>query len=873
MREKRNTLSIFFFTVLFAVCTGWGIAPVAAYHSADYRPPDYSFGLSELLRVVQLYNEGVYHCDPDGEDGYAPGDGDRTCVFHNSDYNPQDWRISLSELLRMIQLYTGDGYHADSGGEDGFAAGKDQETPETARSNRSFVGYGAAFDEALAEIGQISPQEFSERYPANADYLPQISWDVTTAAFWDEFSSEPEDYKYDFRLNPAELEVFKKNGFVVSERMGASSFADIFQRIYVRDLPVFVSADAILHAWHRSYDAMLEEIEESYLADALSEILKGMSDKIPDASDQYGDGVLGESIADADYFLAVARSLLSGGTAATHLSQDERVADTLSAVSEERLQEISLFGRDRKVDFSQFKVRGHYEKSENLKRYFRAMMWLGRIDLRVAGDTQEASPRELGAAIVLHDLLRQSDRFEGWRHFDQMLRTFVGGADSMTFDHLDTILGIAGIQSPSDIENLETLERLQTDIMNSQAGFQEIQSHPYFVSPFGKAELPRSFTFLGQRFALDSWAMSKVVYDNILWDNIEEQRRIPSCIDTAFSVFGNNQIVPEIVARITSGGRVFRDGYNYQHNLAAVRTVVERQDEDIWEENIYMNWLATLRDLSMPTTDPKYPEAMRTRAWSMKTLNTQMASWTQLRHDTILYVKQSATSIWICYYPAGFVEPRPEFWQRLEKMATLTADLIRNTPFPDRQFEIVTAWGTRYRVNIREIQDSQVHFLENFAQKTNLLKGIASKELAQTELDQIEIRFLEDIIEVTGGGCEPLQYSGWYPELFYKERADSDTWDAIVADVHTDFPDILSGDPGCILHQGVGNVHLMMIAVDNGDDRMVYAGPVLSHYEFETQIDTRKSDSEWQEDIRNGNLPPHPEWTESYLVPDKKSDG
>ena len=61
----------------------------------------------------------------------------------------------------------------------------------------------------------------------------------------------------------------------------------------------------------------------------------------------------------------------------------------------------------------------------------------------------------------------------------------------------------------------------------------------------------------------------------------------------------------------------------------------------------------------------------------------------------------------------------------------------------------------------------------------------------------------------------------------------------------------------------LGNVHLMMIAVDNGDDRMVYAGPVLSHYEFET----RKSDSEWKEDIRNGNLPPHPEWTEGYLVP------
>ena len=54
-----------------------------------------------------------------------------------------------------------------------------------------------------------------------------------------------------------------------------------------------------------------------------------------------------------------------------------------------------------------------------------------------------------------------------------------------------------------------------------------------------------------------------------------------------------------------------------------------------------MNWLATLRELSKPISDSKYPEAMRTRTWGMKTLNTQLASWTQLRHDTVLYAKQS----------------------------------------------------------------------------------------------------------------------------------------------------------------------------------------------------------------------------------------
>lgn len=94
-------------------------------HSADYNPPDQKLTLSELLRVIQIYNDGAYHCDPGGEDGYALAEiPDHTCSPHDSDYHPQDWHISLSELLRLIQLYNADGYHVDPDGEDNFAPGK-----------------------------------------------------------------------------------------------------------------------------------------------------------------------------------------------------------------------------------------------------------------------------------------------------------------------------------------------------------------------------------------------------------------------------------------------------------------------------------------------------------------------------------------------------------------------------------------------------------------------------------------------------------------------------------------------------------------------------------------------------------------------------
>src|SRR5262249_62315347 len=157
---------------------------------------------------------------------------------------------------------------------------------------------------------------------------------------------------------------------------------------------------------------------------------------------------LGSSVRDADYLLTVARSLLAGKPVDSALDQKARVAEALKACAEHRLLRFELFGRVRDVDFSQFKVRGHYEKSALLGRYFQAMMWCGRIDLRIAGDPKLASPRELGSALVLHDLLRRSGTFEQCRQFDQLLHVFVGPTDSMTFAQLDEFLATVNLKSP-----------------------------------------------------------------------------------------------------------------------------------------------------------------------------------------------------------------------------------------------------------------------------------------------------------------------------------------------------------------------------------------------------------------------------------------
>src|SRR5262249_34091950 len=155
-----------------------------------------------------------------------------------------------------------------------------------------------------------------------------------------------------------------------------------------------------LHAWHRSFDAILEEVEAAMLLPALDDLLAAMAGRVQEARDAYGKGLFADSLADADYFLAVARSLLKGEQVPAARGQRDRVSRTLAACPRLGLERFDLFGQRRDVDFSQFKPRGHYEKAEPLRRYFRAMTWCSRIDLRVAGEGNLATRRQLAGAIV-----------------------------------------------------------------------------------------------------------------------------------------------------------------------------------------------------------------------------------------------------------------------------------------------------------------------------------------------------------------------------------------------------------------------------------------------------------------------------------------
>ncbi len=734
------------------------------------------------------------------------------------------------------------------------------------KNSAMVVDYGAQKDFFLNEVADLTISEFEQRYAPETTYLEAIDLDVTASTYWDLLEAHPA-----FRLTEPEKEMVSRNGFVVTERVSRQTFVDLFYDIWTDDLPVFFSTDAALHAWHQSYQNILAELESFYLHREVTEMIGQMRQAFPAVWEAHGDGPLAEGLRDVDFYLAIAQSLTHLDTPGFDPQEAPFLSDQTSKVTQwltwieghQRFARDDPFGINpslhRFTDFSQFKVRGHYDKSPTLASYFRTLMWLGRIDFRMGGGHPDTGTlRQLSGAVSLSLLLRDSGQLERWHAIEKVIGWMVGLSDSMTPPQMLALLDEEELSRFEDFVDAATLERLQERIVTGPYGRQEVAGHP-IRSCDDETVLPRSFTFFGQRFTPDSWVFSEVTYNRLPF-----ARRLPSSLDVAFSALGNRAVVPLLAKRMRDPeGIPFRDGFPYQPYLAAAHETLEAQTDAFWKSSVYQHWLGCLRQLSEPTTSDRFPQCMRTGAWAKRTLNTQLASWTELRHDTVLYVKQSYTPPFLCDYPAGYVEPRVRFWQSMATMAREMEALAS---------ELTLISPEEPSMDFKEKMTS--HF-NHFATTMDRLATLSTKQLEGAERTPDDRDFMKSLVEATWDEYTGVRrYTGWYPQLYYDpghfgpggHEHPSEAWDALVVDVHTDSPSDCHMNPGGVLHQATGNVDLMVMVAEHGEQSCVFVGPVMSYYEMIEPFLERLTDSAWRTRLGNGETPPRPGWTSTYLI-------
>jgi hypothetical protein len=236
----------------------------------------------------------------------------------------------------------------------------------------------------------------SELAEAHAvQYLASLSYDPLTAGGLELIGGSP------LALNVAERAALRDNGFVISPRQEFPTFAYGYESIYAADLPVYISADMLLEALHRSYDEILKYLEQTLLRQDLTDLLVSMRARLASGTVPLAPNVQ----ADVDIYLTVAESLLADADRAPlDPAQDIQVKKLVQSLrAAVGNVDLTLFGLPRQVDTSQFSPRGHHAGQPELESYFRAMMWLGRTDLRLLqtlGDGVTGLPPATAAARV-----------------------------------------------------------------------------------------------------------------------------------------------------------------------------------------------------------------------------------------------------------------------------------------------------------------------------------------------------------------------------------------------------------------------------------------------------------------------------------------
>jgi len=257
---------------------------------------------------------------------------------------------------------------------------------------------------------------------------------------------------------------------------------------------------------------------------------------------------------------------------------------------------------------------------------------------------------------------------------------------------------------------------------------------------------------------------------------------------------------------------------------------------------------------------------MQTDAWEDFTLNSALASWSQLRHDTILYVKQSYTPYAdvvisdndhdedVVYEPKyyAYVEPVPALFDRAAQLTTMTLDGFTELGLITNGMYSALTNGKAMMEKVRDLSIAQ------------LQTGVLSESDALYLMNMgnrftDRIRELAKIVTVVEGEeCSSCSIQTWF-----EGDGANDPFDArLVADVHSD-PNLSK-----VLETATGPIDLIIVVrkMDNGS-LGVAIGPVFSYREFSWPITNRLTDEEWQTMIKSDTPKFVPKWTGSFKTP------
>jgi hypothetical protein len=582
-----------------------------------------------------------------------------------------------------------------------------------------------------------------------------------------------------------------------------------------------VTSDLYLHSYHLIFDRMLQDIEEKKFFPAvtgMSRVLAQTTENALKAGPPSVPAVREALLGDLLYFSVAAKLFDPAFTVADAVRpQTDAVISRIQA-AEGKLPSLANFLGPENEDFTQYKVRGHYEKNEALQRYFRGMMWFGRHNFLLSDKTQTL------AAILLPNLVEAAQETRRFETFDGLVTYLIGRQDKYTLAGYRSVnQKVFGTAAPG-------FRELSANLDENLAAFQRRAwtdlPAPQIVSVQTGTGLTQEerlrnvagLKFLGQRYVLDAFILNQLTSPSVGSD--ANPRNLPSALDVMMLL--GSQAAMDLQKKAQDE----HQWPNYDVQVAKLKGTTEEQLAK--RSTFYEQWLYALKTLFLPTPS-KQAFALR-EPWQYKSLNTGLSSWTELKHDTILYAEQSAAEMgeggefeippYVAPGPKGYVEPNPACFQQLTASVDQMLTSLKSTDF---------------------ITDEYVDKFTRFRDLARRAGVIAQKEVSGEPVSREDYEWIRNL-------HWSFDTSLLLPRdaQIVTDRNRSLLQMALVADVATD------AVAGRVLEEAIATPQRIVVVVkDASGGTRLTVGYVYSWYEF---ISTRRwSDSEWKKIIYGGD--------------------
>ena len=722
------------------------------------------------------------------------------------------------------------------------------------------------FDDSKLQLTDEEKSVLAERW-----------WNIIPADRYENF------YKLDYSEGSAEDEAYR----------GSEEWVKLYSTIWWSKAEyerypgntILITNDLLLHSFHKLFDNTLKYYEQTVARDTIKDLSNKLFNKFVDLSESETDKDLKNTYEFLAAYWSVPAILLRdssefrGGSVWGYwlINNDQEIKGIIRNSEEEYLNKLSSWYKETienvieeilsastlaesdpflysfsprfivrnriMQDYTQFQPRSHYTDNAELKTYFMAMKWLMREKFYF-GDKNLTN-----AALIMVNNISSED-VEKLSELSAKIKKLIWWDDDLTLESLTKWMKENNINSTEKIKNLTKAQR--NELYNIVP--QKIQSSAYkrdveveWTTTAQEAkEMTAGFVFFWEKFTLDSY-----LFDLVTAGSAEEEFKIMPKKQTAL-------IVPDILQwnwdaakivdlwlkewvekekRLKNEEYILEDNKHTQYSSyndvkQKAKEMVEKQiNETTVMDSVYHKWLNMIW-LLIDEVEENAPYFKLDPIYKLKNLVTYMWSYTELKHDTLLYVKQA--------YSFGMNDAGIGF--------DLYCDITVNPPslpvpkwYIEADMDIIDKLievNAEVKLDFEELWqnvESKFIWFDDFLNHTkNILQQQKNnEEISDEDFEWMRVAYdkLSDIV---------------YP--FWKEPSRKEMRAALIADI---FTSEYKGkvDP---LYEAVGRPALMLVMVGDVNWNRIAIWPVFTHYEFydsDNVIDakwSRLNDLQWQ---------------------------